>query len=72
MNGAKVSLWCAIRGPILLITIGALFAVDHFGPYSILRTWPVFLIVFGLLKLLERTAGQPAAPKADMPGGPRP
>ncbi len=49
----------AIRGPIMLITIGALFAVDHFGPYPFWRTWPVLIIVYGVLKLMERgTASQ--------------
>jgi len=48
---------CAIRGPVTLITIGALFAVDHFTPYAFSRTWPVLLIVFGLLSLLCRGGG---------------
>jgi hypothetical protein len=46
----------AIRGPILLITLGSLFAIDHFGPYSFSRTWPVLLIVAGALCLFERMA----------------
>ncbi len=46
---------CAIRGPITLITIGALFALDHLTPYSIDRTWPVLLIVFGVMSLLCRS-----------------
>jgi len=44
----------AVRGPILLITVGTLFAVDHVGPYSFSTTWPALLIVIGLLKLMER------------------
>jgi hypothetical protein len=46
----------AIRGPILLITLGSLFAVDYFGPYPFSRTWPILLIVAGALWLLERIA----------------
>ena len=61
MSGDRGNLMCAIRGPIMLITVGALFAVDHFGPYSIWRTWPVLLIVLGLLKLAERANTGPAA-----------
>jgi hypothetical protein len=76
MSNINGSLWCAIRGPVLLITIGTLFAVDHFGPYGITRTWPIILIVLGLLKLLERAAVRqalpPAAPPAPAPGGPLP
>lgn len=50
----------AIRGPVMLITLGSLFAVDYFGSYPFWRTWPVLIIVFGALKLLEwGTAGQP-------------
>jgi hypothetical protein len=56
------SLMSAVRGPIMLITIGTLFAIDHFGPYSFWRTWPILIIVFGVLKLIERgTARYPNA-----------
>ena len=48
------NLFCAVRGPILLITIGVLFALDHNGFVSFGRTWPLLIIVFGVLKLLER------------------
>jgi hypothetical protein len=60
MNSIKM-LVRAIRGPILLITLGSLFAVDYFGPYSFSRTWPILLIVAGALWLLERIApeGEP-------------
>lgn len=65
MNGTSPvqdrSLVRAIRGPILLITIGTLFAIDHFGPYRFSSTWPAVLIIIGLLKLLER-AGQTPTP----------
>jgi hypothetical protein len=53
----------------MLITIGTLFAIDHFGPYGISRTWPIILIVLGLLKLLERAA-RPAVSSAPTQGGP--
>jgi hypothetical protein len=45
---------CAIRGPVLLITLGTLLAIDQLGAYSFGRTWPALLIVFGILKLAER------------------
>jgi uncharacterized protein YaaW (UPF0174 family) len=48
-------LLCAIQGPVLMITLGALLALDQFGSLSFGRTWPVLLIVFGLFKLMERT-----------------
>jgi hypothetical protein len=62
MTGDRSSLVRAVRGPLLLITLGALFTADYFAGYSFHRTWPVLLIVFGLLKLLERlSAGQAAS-----------
>ena len=58
----------AIRGPVTLITIGLLFALNNFTRYGFDQTWPVILIVFGLLSLLRRgtqplsPTGTPAAP----------
>ena len=61
----------AIRGPIMLITLGALVAIDYAGIYAFWRTWPILIIVFGLLKLLERASAKPAQPYAGQyPGGP--
>ena len=48
------SLLRAIRGPITLITLGVLFALNNFTPYGFDQTWPVLLIVFGLLSLMKR------------------
>jgi cell wall-active antibiotic response 4TMS protein YvqF len=45
----------AVRGPIILITIGTLFALDHFTPWGFQQTWPVILIVIGLLTLVNRS-----------------
>jgi uncharacterized protein YaaW (UPF0174 family) len=46
---------CAVRGPVMLITLGVLLAIDHVGTVSFARTWPVLLIVFGVFKLMERS-----------------
>jgi hypothetical protein len=68
MNGSgSNSLICAIRGPVMLITIGALFAFNNFTPYGFGSTWPVLLIVFGLLSLACRGANP--APHAETPAG---
>ncbi|HUI58271.1 MAG TPA: DUF5668 domain-containing protein [Bryobacteraceae bacterium] len=61
MNGDAYSVIRAIRGPITLITLGALFALNNFTQYRFEQTWPVLLIVFGLLSLMKRSA-QPPAP----------
>jgi LiaF transmembrane domain len=50
----------AIRGPILMITLGVLLVIDQMGTYSFGRTWPVLLIVFGLFKLAERAGAKSA------------
>jgi hypothetical protein len=51
---ADANLIRAIRGPVTLITLGVLFSFDHFTRYSFTQTWPILLIVFGLLSLLRR------------------
>jgi hypothetical protein len=56
----------AARGPVLLITIGVLFAIDQAG-ISFTRTWPMILIVLGVMKLLERIAGPPVVPPYTAP-----
>jgi hypothetical protein len=49
----------SIRGPITLITLGSLFALQNFTRFGFDQTWPVLLIVFGLLSLLQRGAAPP-------------
>lgn len=44
----------AIRGPVLLVTVGVLFAIHQAGILSFSRTWPLLIIVIGVMKLLER------------------
>ena len=56
MNPNTGSLLGAIRGPIILITMGVLFAIDHAGGAGFGRTWPALLIVAGLFKLAEHMA----------------
>jgi hypothetical protein len=47
----------AVRGPIILITVGVLFALNNFTPYGFSQTWPVLLIVIGLLSFLGKGIG---------------
>jgi hypothetical protein len=61
MRRGEPTIMRAIRGPITLITVGVLFALNNFTPYSFDKTWPVLLIVFGLLSLLRRGM-EPIAP----------
>jgi hypothetical protein len=58
----------AIRGPIMLIVLGSLVAIDYAGIYGFWRTWPVLIIVFGVLKLLERGTAKAGPPPYNYPG----
>ena len=66
MSVSDSSLSRAIRGPVTLITVGVLFALNNFTPYHFRETWPVLLIVFGLLSLLGR--GADGVPSSAAPG----
>ncbi len=59
----------ALRGPVLLITIGTLFALHQAGTISFARTWPLIIIVIGVMKLFERMA-MPAYPQPQYPQQP--
>ena len=52
----------AIRGPILLITLGVLFELQQSGGLPFWKTWPLLLIVIGVMKLIEWAAGGQIAP----------
>ncbi len=50
----RVPLVAATRGPIVLIVVGVLFALDYSAGIGIGKTWPILLIVVGVLHLLGR------------------
>jgi len=58
MNNRRALLAQAARGPVLLITIGILFVIHQNGVIPFSRTWPLIIIVIGLMKLIERMAAQ--------------
>ena len=85
MNQDSAAFLCAIRGPVMMITLGILFALDNFTPFGFSRTWPVLLVVAGILNLgtpaaraRRRNRGQwvtppmPAPSYAGPSGGPAP
>ena len=59
----------AARGPIMLMTLGILLAIHQNTAWGFEQTFPVLIIVFGIMKLLERAA---APPLPGMPPGPTP
>ena len=71
MNSRLALFFQAARGPVLLITVGALAAVHQAGILSFWRSWPLLLIVVGVMKLLERVANPPRpVPPAGYPPQP--
>jgi uncharacterized membrane protein len=70
MNSRRALFAQAIRGPVLLITIGVLFAMHEAGVLHFSRTWSLIIIVIGVLKLIERMA-MPQPPVPPAPGVPR-
>ncbi len=67
MRNSSNSVLCELRGPLTLITLGVLFALNNFTSYGFDRTWPVILIVFGLLTLACRKTA-PVPPQPPYPG----
>jgi hypothetical protein len=62
----------AIRGPVLLIALGILLMLQRFSDFSFYRSWPILVILFGVLKLAERAAlhsGPPGGPGQPPPAG---
>lgn len=54
MDNTLAKLIRAARGPVLLMTLGALLAIHQFSGVSFDQTFPVLIIVFGMMWLLER------------------
>ncbi|HVW83894.1 MAG TPA: DUF5668 domain-containing protein [Bryobacteraceae bacterium] len=52
MNDQSQYLIRAATGPIILITVGVLFTIDRFTGFRFSQTWPILLIVIGVLKLV--------------------
>jgi hypothetical protein len=64
----------SLAGAAVLITVGALALLDNLNGPNWDRTWPVILLVIGIVKLLERSghlgpppSSPPGAPAADAP-----
>jgi hypothetical protein len=56
-------------GPVVLITLGVLFLLSEFAVASFGRTWPILLIIIGLVKVLGSTAGTSGHPPPPSPPG---
>ena len=58
MSANNASLLAALRGPVLMIAVGTLFATEYAGGPAFSRTWPVLVILLGLFKLVEYAGAQ--------------
>lgn len=57
-SGMGSRLMCQIRGPVMLLVLALLFALQAAGIRTLGQTWGVLLIAFGALLIIERTMGR--------------
>ena len=63
-SGANLSRGCpcdrcsmrGLMGPAILVTLGALFLLDNWSRISFHQTWPLILVVIGVIKVLQSNA----------------
>ncbi len=66
----RMRLFSALRGSVWVVLVGVMFLLSTFGILSWGRSWPLFIIVAGLMTVFERTAYSNAA--ASIPVYPTP
>ncbi len=71
MSVSLYSLIRATRGPIVLIVLGALFWLEQSNQIGFSRTWPVLIILIGVMKLIERLLTPPPPMPPTPVGGSR-
>lgn len=61
-----------MRGPIILLTFGITAILDEYAGIGYSRSWPLYIIVWGLLKLAENAilAQHPPVAPGQYPGYP--
>ena len=59
-----------ITGPAMLLTFGICALLDQWGILNFGRSWPLYLIVLGVIKLAQRAALLTAEPPPWQPGYP--
>jgi hypothetical protein len=61
-----------MRGPIILLTFGITAILDEYAGISYAHSWPLYIIVWGLLKLAENAilAQNPPVAGTGYPGYP--
>lgn len=63
-----------MRGPLILLTFGITAILDEYAGIGYGRSWPLYLIVWGVLKLAENAilAQHPPVMPGQYPGYPAP
>ncbi len=59
-----------LMGPAILVTIGSLFLIEHLHGPEFGHTWPILLLVIGLMKLLGNTGAGTQPPPPPPGSGP--
>jgi TM2 domain-containing membrane protein YozV len=62
----------SLTGPAVLVTVGALWLINNLHGPSGMSTWPIVLLILGVIQLVERgyLGGQPLAPPPPPPPSP--
>ena len=68
----RLRLFRAARGPVWIVLVGLLFLLDTFRILSWGKSWPLFIIVGGLMTFFERTAYTSSLPPQYAYGPPIP
>jgi Domain of unknown function (DUF5668)/B-box zinc finger len=60
--GYQQRLFYALRGSVWVVLVGVLFLLDSFDIVSFDHSWPLFIIVAGLMAIFRRVSYRPAIP----------
>src|ERR1700733_2796053 len=60
--GYQQPLFCALRGSVWVVLVGVLFLLDSSDIVSFDHSWPLFIIVAGLMAIFRRLSYNPAVP----------
>jgi hypothetical protein len=55
-------LFCALRSSVWIVLLGILFLLDSFDILSWSRSWPLFLVLAGLMAIFRRVMYRPSIP----------